>query len=669
MHTEINKSGNVLFPPAPPFLTGSTLMIWGWQCDFIFYALAMAVLLESARFVHWRTPINDKEFNHISDLSSVIFLIVVVYVFATRSYHGIFTILSLLPFLLYLLILTQTWSVQGNIKPGTLFISMRKTNPDNPDSNNFGIDLSFPYLIVCLIAASAGNQQENLFFVFVIILVAWTLWSLRPQHARKYVWLSLMLISIATAYAGQAGLYRLQHYTEATFLQWFEQFMWRSRDPNRTTTAIGSLGKLKLSDRIMVRVDTRGKKLDSPLYLREASYNNYAYGVWTNFQHTLRLIDPVPAGRHWIINENITADERVTISFHLDEEKAIIPVPMGLGSISKVSAIEIEHSPYGALSMELNPGWVKYDAIFNGTQVDDALPGKDELEIPPVYKKELLELADQLGLDIQSPAQRIETVKRFFADNFEYSLTQTERYPRGKYLSKFIFETRKGHCEYFATATALLLRAAQVPTRYVVGYAVDEYSPLEGRYIGRARHVHSWVVAYVDNQWQMIDTTPPVWSPLEAMDRSFIEPLVDLWSWISYKLSTWGTDDADSDTTSILYWLLVPVLLYFLWRMFIKDRVQNTKLRVKDKQMIIHRAGIDSAFYQLLAALEARYVPRKTGETISAWLAKIEKNIQVAELRELLILHYRYRFDPAGLDSTEKQILESKVKEQLATLE
>jgi len=666
--TKTQNTGSVLLPATPPFLIGSALLVWGWQCGFVLYAIAMAVLLESARFVHWRSPVTDKEFNHISDLSSVIFMVAVVYVFATRSYHGIFTILALLPFFFILLIMAQTWSVQGNIKPGALFMSMRKLNPDDSGFNNQGIDLSFPYLFVCIISASAGNQEGNLFFVFVIILVAWALWALRPPHSGKFLWSSLLVMAIATGYSGQVGLLRLQELTEATFLQWFEQFMWRSRDPGRTTTAIGSLGKLKFSDRIMVRVDTHGAKLNVPLYLREASYNNYGYGIWTNFQHTLRLIDPLPQGRHWIINDQIAGNERITLSFYMDEQKAIIPVPMGLSSISKVNAIEIEHSPYGALSMELNPGWVKYDAEFNHENIDDAPPGKDELEIPPVYQKELASLADQLGLEKQIPAQRVETVKKFFADNFVYSLTQTERYPRGKYLSKFIFETRKGHCEYFATATTLLLRAAQIPTRYIVGYAIDEYSPLEGQYIGRARHVHSWVLAYVDNHWQMIDTTPSVWAPLEAMDRSFFEPLVDFWSWIAYKLSTWNADDADSNSTGIYYWLLVPVLLYYLWRMFIKDRIQNIRQRAKEKQLAMRLAGTDSAFFQLLPVLEASYIPRKPGETLTAWLIKIEKNIQGTGLQEILALHYRYRFDPTGLSKNEKQMLEHKVQEQLATL-
>src|SRR5690606_11216959 len=120
-------------------------------------------------------------------------------------------------------------------------------------------------------------------------------------------------------------------------------------------------------------------------------------------------------------------------------ETAIVPVPMGLSSISNVQAAQIEHSAYGALSIELNPGWIKYDTHFNNKHINDALPDKEDLDIPRIYVDELHELAAQLGLGYLSPEQKVATVKQFFAENFEYSLTQTERYPRGKYLSKFLF--------------------------------------------------------------------------------------------------------------------------------------------------------------------------------------------------------------------------------------
>ena len=658
----------ILLSPTPPLMNGSALLLWGWQCDFLLYAIVMAVLLESARIIHWRIPITEKEFNHISDLSSAIFLITVVYVFSTRSYHGIFTILALLPFLLYLLILAQDWSVQGNIKPGALFMSMRRKIDDELSIHDIEVNLSYPYLFVCMISASAGNQWENLFYVFVIVLVAWVLWTLRPRHTTTAIWILLLTIGAVSGYAGQIGMKRIQAYTEATFMGWFEQYMWRSRDPHRTSTAIGSLGKLKLSDRIMVRINTHGKELKQPLLLREATYTNYAYSVWTNYHTALRLIDPTPDGKQWIIDDQITGDEKLTVSFFMDDETAIVPVPMGLSNISNVQAAQIEHSAYGALSIELNPGWIKYDTLFNNEHINDALPGKEDLDIPAIYLDELHGLANQLGLEYQLPGQKVATVKKFFAENFEYSLTWTERYPRAKYLSKFLFETRKGHCEYFATATSLLLRAAGVPTRYVVGYAVNEYSPLERQYVGRARHAHSWVLAHVNDKWEVIDTTPPIWAPLEAMDRSFIEPLVDLWSWLAYTLSTWEDDESEDDNTSTIFWLLVPILFYYLWRMFIKDNAQNIKKRKNKKQVSGRFAGADSAFYQLLPVLEARYVPRKPGETLTVWLAKIQGYIPNLDLHELLVLHYRYRFDPEGLNNSEKQLLENKVNKQLTTL-
>jgi len=49
-----------------------------------------------------------------------------------------------------------------------------------------------------------------------------------------------------------------------------------------------------------------------------------------------------------------------------------------------------------------------------------------------------------------------------------------------------------------------------VPTRYAVGYSVQEWSRLEQRYIVRARHGHSWALVYVNGAWRDVDTTPAI---------------------------------------------------------------------------------------------------------------------------------------------------------------
>lgn len=426
--------------------------------------------------------------------------------------------------------------------------------------------------------------------------------------------------------------------------------MWRSRDPRRASTAIGTLGKLKLSDRIAVRVDTADIGPGETLLLRESSYLDYSHGIWTNYQNTLQLVDPEEDGNTWLVNPGVRPTDSMTISFHLDDEAAIIPLPLGLHSIFNVTSPEILHSPYGATSLELNPGWVKYDVSYAPAVNAVSAPGGDELAIPDIYRNELKYLADELGLAGQLPDQAIRTTERFFLENFEYSLTQSERYPRGRYLSKFLFETRQGHCEFFATATALLLRAAGIPTRYAVGYAIHEYSRLEGQYIGRASHAHSWVEAYVNGQWLTVDTTPPSWIALEQADSSAITPLVDLWSWLAYKLAI---DDSDTEENeSILMWLLLPVLLYYLWRI-ISGKSAEQQQRKSREYVSIARQGRDSDFYRLCDELEKIYGRRQPGHTLQQWLRGLRGRINLPDIESLLQLHYRYRFDPAGLDRYE----------------
>ena len=64
-------------------------------------------------------------------------------------------------------------------------------------------------------------------------------------------------------------------------------------------------------------------------------------------------------------------------------------------------------------------------------------------------------------------------------------------------MSRFLLRTRSGHCEYFATATVLLLRQLGIPARYAVGYAVHEAT---GRkYVVRQRDAHAWCLVWNPN--------------------------------------------------------------------------------------------------------------------------------------------------------------------------
>ncbi|MCC5875221.1 MAG: DUF3488 domain-containing protein [Candidatus Sumerlaeia bacterium] len=81
---------------------------------------------------------------------------------------------------------------------------------------------------------------------------------------------------------------------------------------------------------------------------------------------------------------------------------------------------------------------------------------------------------------------------------------------RADHLAHFLTTAREGHCEYFATAMALMLRVKGIPSRVVNGYATDEWvNTGGGYYLVRQEHAHSWVEAWFPSAgWITFDPTP-----------------------------------------------------------------------------------------------------------------------------------------------------------------
>src|SRR6185436_13828106 len=99
-------------------------------------------------------------------------------------------------------------------------------------------------------------------------------------------------------------------------------------------------------------------------------------------------------------------------------------------------------------------------------------------------------------------------VEGYLRGKFEYTLSLTWD-PGKQPLSTFLFQQKKGHCEYFASAMAVLLRSVDVPTRLVNGFLMGEYNPIGDAYIVRESDAHSWVEVYLPGAgWTEFDPTP-----------------------------------------------------------------------------------------------------------------------------------------------------------------
>jgi hypothetical protein len=354
---------------------------------------------------------------------------------------------------------------------------------------------------------------------------------------------------------------------------------------------------------------------------------------------------------------------RVTIFDYSPRGNPVLSLPRGTVEVLGLAAPEIKRNGLGTVQTEFPPGHFSYTAVVDEQAAVDGAPDAEDLRLPRREQALLAQLAQDLGLAGMGPERAVAAVRRFFARDFGYSTYQPDAKRGPSALSDFLVKTRTGHCEYFATATALLLRAAGVPARYATGFSAQEYSRLENAYIVRERHAHAWVRAWVNGRWIDVDTTPPTWVSIEAREASWWSPLWDVLSWARFRVSELAAGARNAENTAG-FWTAVALLLaaWLGWRLYRQRQllVIGTQGRAAAQGQMA-KNGADSEFFLVERALTRGGFPREPGETVMAWLARIgsllPEGTEKASLAELAGLHYRYRFDPAGLAAADRERL------------
>ena len=106
--------------------------------------------------------------------------------------------------------------------------------------------------------------------------------------------------------------------------------------------------------------------------------------------------------------------------------------------------------------------------------------------------------------------ERLVNVREFLRNHYSYSLV-TENQMDLDPLENFLFEEKRGHCEFFATAGALMVRELGVESRVAYGWAGGQYFSRDGMFVFRAREAHAWVeVNLKDHGWVVMEPTPPM---------------------------------------------------------------------------------------------------------------------------------------------------------------
>jgi hypothetical protein len=650
----------------PSLLLGAALIFWGWQTGLWILAVVMAIVFEGARLIRLRWDLSTSDFRRISDLCSLLFVILLVYLLVSeRSDYFLIVLVKWLPIIFFPLLVAQAYATRARVDLSTLFLLLRKKKKEDKKQKSTAVNLTYPYFAICILSASAANVRDVYFYLGLFGLSALAFWFVRSKRFSVLLWLGLIAIAGGTGVAGHIGLHGLQLTIEQKGLEWFTGFNHQGIDPFQTKTAIGDIGLLKPSSRIIFRVKPEDSQT-APMLLREAIYDAYSFSMWFISKSEFTPVRPEKNGTSWHFERGAAHHRSITVSSKLYKGEGVLKLPGGAFQVDRLPVVKMERNIFGTVKVEGGPGRVDYRVRFDKASDSGSPPVSMDLFIPAKEKPALDKIVSQLGLEGKPPTQILKTVETFFRKNFSYSLLLSGQGPSSTPLATFLLQTRSGHCEYFATATVLLLRAAGIPARYVKGYSVHEFSQLENRFVVRDRHAHAWTLVHLAGAWYPFDTTPAAWASIEDAAAPGWEFISDFLSFCRFKLMEWIRQARNSRAIKYVWWLAVPILYIPMRRIFGRKQVSRDDAGNPLQETAHLLAGSDSEFYMIEKALNKSGFVRHPSDTLQNWITKLQHNRSaiswIKGLRSILDLHYRYRFDPSGIKKTERAALKSGVQ-------
>lgn len=645
----------------PAFLLAAAALFWGAQTGNWLVAAACAALLEAPRYAAGRWQLESAQFNRVADFCTVLLAALALYFyFSFGNPRAITLLFQWMPVIVLPLALAQAWSTARALDLSVLFWSLRR----NPMRRAVRLNLGYPMYVLWLLAASAANRQGAAFYAGLVLLCAWPLLLARPRSYALPLTAGMLLAAAAAGYGGQLGLHQLQQWLEAAAPEWLAGGGART-NPYRNTTDIGSIGELKLSQRILLRV-VADPALKPPILLHRASYDDYVGGTWVARNARFEQLAPFGTASVWKLKDAPGALRQIVV-YDDSDGNPLLSLPLNTARIAGLAASEMKMNPLGAVQVEHKPGYFSYRALVGKSGSAYGPPTARDLVVPRSETAAVSEIADDLGLAALPPERALSALKHYFAERYSYSTWQRKAASGRTPLAEFLLATHAGHCEYFASATTLLLRAAGIPARYATGFSVQEWSALDQAYVVRERHAHAWVRAWIGGAWRDVDTTPPTWFQAEAAQAPSWSPLADLWSWARFRLAAWSAQAGERGWSAALIWLALPLFAWLAWRTLSGRRADTTAGRSAAPSRSTW-PGEDSEFYLIERRLAELGHARRNAETVTEWLARIATHtgLDVEDLRRAAQLHYRYRFDPDGLPAAQREALRTQALNWLA---
>lgn len=287
--------------------------------------------------------------------------------------------------------------------------------------------------------------------------------------------------------------------------------VWKSRVTGIKTAGFsekvdfGSFGEVKLDPTVILRVEMPEKAPDQ-LYWRGMTLDYFDGTSWLD---TTKKRDRVSKYENMFVILPASLDNAIVQKIFIEPIDS--DVIFGLGSIAGIE-IDIRamftDGAGAVFAPEKSPKRLAYTAY----SVLEEQPASDNisyyLQFPSGLEK-TGKLAGEITKKLTTDTDRVLKIENYLKTNYKYSLKTAPPAAGTNPIENFLFNSKAGYCEHYATAMALMLRHAGIPSRIVTGFAGGEKNKYGGYIIVRQSDAHSWVEAVIDGRWKRFDPTPP----------------------------------------------------------------------------------------------------------------------------------------------------------------
>jgi transglutaminase-like putative cysteine protease len=282
---------------------------------------------------------------------------------------------------------------------------------------------------------------------------------------------------------------------------------------------LGDIGEIKTSSRpvMHIRIDSALKV--GPMKWRGAALSDFDGKRWTN---PSRQPEKIPVENdHVVLAPAGLPGRRVNYRVELEElENDTLLFFAGTPEILELRARALYRSDTAGYRLgHAVPQGFHYDVYSLLDDPPESAPIRFPAPVLPLAARErylqlptldsrIAELGRQFAANATGDLARARAVERHLRSDYGYVLELPDREVADP-LAHFLFVRRQGHCEYFASSMAVMLRSLGIPARLATGFQSGVYNPVSGLWLVRASDAHSWVEAWIPGHgWTTFDPTP-----------------------------------------------------------------------------------------------------------------------------------------------------------------